>query len=60
MDINPNTNGTASLRFLLIMAMGVLLMVVMLSMLADMVTGAGIMDKLMSAVGVSGISSLTV
>ena len=60
MDINPNTNGTASLRFLLIMAMGVLLMVVMLSMLADMVTGAGIMDKLMSAVSVSGISSLTV
>ena len=51
MDINPNTNGTASARFLLMMIMGILLMIVMLSILADMVTGAGMVDKLLSAIG---------
>ena len=51
MDINPNTNGTASARFLLMILMGILLAIVMLSILADMVTGAGMVDKLLSAVG---------
>ena len=40
------------------MAFGVLLMVIMLSMLADMVMGIGMVDKLMSAVGMEKISSL--
>ena len=55
MDINPNTNESASARFLMVMVMGVLLMVIMLSILADMVTGAGVVDKLMSAISVGGL-----
>ena len=51
MDYNPETNGSASARFLLMMIAGILLMVIMLSILADMVTGAGMVDKLLSAVG---------
>ena len=37
----------------MMMIMGVLLTVIMLSVLADMVMGIGMMDKLMSFVGVS-------
>ena len=55
MDYNPETNGSASARFLLMMIAGILLMVIMLSILADMVTGAGVVDKLMSAIRVSNI-----
>ena len=58
MDVNPNSNESASASFLLMMAFGVLLMVIMLSMLADIVMGIGMMDKLMSAVGMGKISSL--
>ena len=57
MDINPNVNGTASARFLLMMIMGILMMIVMLSILADMVTGAGMVDRLMSAIGASSLFS---
>jgi len=55
MDYNPEMNGTASARFLLLMIAGILLMIIMLSILADMVTGAGVVDKLMSAIRVSNI-----
>ncbi len=55
MDYNPETNGTASARFLLLMIAGILLMVIMLSILADMVTGAGVVDKLMSAISADNI-----
>ena len=55
MDYNPETNGSASARFLLLMIAGILLMVIMLSILADMVTGAGVVDKLMSAISVGGL-----
>ena len=53
MDYNPDSYGSASARFLLMMIMGVLLTAIMLSVLADMVMGIGMMDKLMSFVGVS-------
>ena len=57
MDYNPKMNGSASARFFLAMAMGILLMVIMLSVLADMVTGAGVVDRLMSAIDAGKILS---
>ena len=53
MDYDPNEYGSASARFLMIMVFGLLLMVIMLSILADMVMGTGMMDKLMSFLGIS-------
>ena len=38
----------------MVMVMGVLLMVIMLSMLADIVMGMGMMDRMLSALGVGG------
>ena len=40
------------------MAMGILLMVIMLSILADLVTGAGMVDRLMSAMDAGILSSM--
>ena len=60
MDYNPEMNGSASARFLLMMIAGILLTVIMLYILADMVTGAGMVDKLLSAIGAGNLSSLTV
>lgn len=53
MDYNPDEYGSASARFLLIVAFGLVLMVIMLSILADMVMGTGMVDKLTSTLGVS-------
>ena len=55
MDYNPESYESASARFLMIMITGVVLTVIMLSVLADMVTGAGMLDKLMSAIGVGSM-----
>ena len=57
MEINPNTNGAASARFLLMVLMGILLTIIMLSILADMVTGAGMVDKLLSVIGADNLLS---
>ena len=53
MDYNPESYESASARFLMIMIMGVVLTVIMLSILADMVMGTGMVDRLMSFIGVS-------
>ena len=58
MDYNPETSGSASARFFLAMAMGILLMVIMLSILADLVTGAGMVDRLMSAMDAGILPSM--
>ena len=57
MDINPETNGSASARFFMMVIMGLLLTVIMLSMLADMVMDIGMIDKLLSAIGVQPSAS---
>ena len=58
MEINSNSGESASARFLVVMAIGLLLTVIMLSMLADIVMQIGLMDKLTSSLDLGGVVPL--
>ena len=60
MEINSNSGESASARFLVVMAIGLLLTVIMLSMLADIVMQIGLMDKLTSFLNYGIVSLLPI
>lgn len=60
MEINSNSGGTASARFLVVVIIGLMLTVIMLSMLADIVMQIGLMDKLTSFLNYGIVSLLPI
>ena len=56
MEVNSDTSGSASARFLVVMIIGLMLSMIMLSILADMVMQIGLMDRIASFLGGIGVS----